>query len=474
MDDIKSESSNNKMNMSQLNAVNKVKYALPTNLNVVERRQNKVNFADQNNYTSTSGSEVVVRLQASTDYIYGKNSYLVMNVKSVKGGTGVDQPIGFKNNTALSLFDRVLFEDRSGAELERNDSLNNYAAQVCPLHWSKEYTETGVANAGQFANAINVVDADGIPTEGGGVLGDVFAKNGPADNYSTNNTDGLTVIIPLRWFLGVFNNETLIPSMLTSGSQIRLRLASAGSAFENLAPEPDANTDIVSYSISNPRIVLDSLSLSPVVQKNLMEQSQAGGGLDYTYETVYYQGGNPGTSTNFNLQINKAVSRCQKIYWSARNQNVPENIRVDNLGTSLCNISQLDYRLGDMFFPQRVIDIVGPNPPINGAELYENTLQSIHRMKTNVDPPSVSKQNFLTTGVNADTNNIGKCVNCQSFEMSSALEYSGLAINNSRTLEARINFETSRIPASPGQVIDAWICYLKLAKCNQLRAIIKE
>jgi hypothetical protein len=65
MEDIKSESSGNKMNMAQLNAVNKVKYALPTNLNVVERRQNKVNFADQNNYTSTSGSEVVVRLQAS-------------------------------------------------------------------------------------------------------------------------------------------------------------------------------------------------------------------------------------------------------------------------------------------------------------------------------------------------------------------------------------------------------------------------
>ena len=102
MEDIKSESSGNKMNMAQLNAVNKIKYALPTNLNVVERRQNKVNFSDQNSYSSTSGSEVVIRLQASTDYVYGKNSYLVMNVLSVKGGTGAEQAIGFKNNTALS------------------------------------------------------------------------------------------------------------------------------------------------------------------------------------------------------------------------------------------------------------------------------------------------------------------------------------------------------------------------------------
>jgi hypothetical protein len=57
--------------------------------------------------------------------------------------------------------------------------------------------------------------------------------------------------------------------------------------------------------------------------------------------------------------------------------------------------------------------------------------------------------------------------------MSSALEYSGLAINNSRTLEARINF-VGPIPAGGEQVVDAWICYLKLAKCNQMRAIIKE
>lgn len=129
------------------------------------------------------------------------------------------------------------------------------------------------------------------------------------------------------------------------------------------------------------------------------------------------------------------------------------------------------------YFPQRVISVTG-SPQKNGAELYENTLQSIHRMKTNEDPPSVSKNSFCNDGVavqtspadDANNDNSGRAVHCQSFEMSSALSYSGLAINNSRTLEARINFVA---PAGP-QVIDAWICYVKLAKCNQLRAIIKE
>jgi hypothetical protein len=269
--------------------------------------------------------------------------------------------------------------------------------------------------------------------------------------------------------------------MLVSGSLIRLQLARAGEAFEAIST---GTSDVASYQISNPRIVLDSLSLNPAIQKNLMEQSQAGGGLDFCYETAYYQSGNPAALSNFNLQINKAVSRCQRLYWSSRSQDTPQKAyestgvggSVDNLGTGLLNISQLDYRLGDLYFPQRVITVTGPDPQKNGSELYENTLQSIHRMKTSVDPPSVSKDQFCNSGTAvtataANNRNNGKAIHCQSFEMSSALEYSGLAINNSRTLEARINFSST--PAAP-QVIDAWISYLKLAKCNQIRAVIKE
>ena len=462
-----------KMDMSQIQAINKVKYALPSNLNIVERRTNKVNFADQNAYSSTSGNEIVIRLQASTDYVYGPNSYLVMDVESTAAGSN----IGFVKNTAMAIFDRCLYESKDGAELERNDSLGRYVAQVCPLHWSDEYTKTGVANAGQFDSGYNTHTV-GIPDN------NTYQKNGTIANYNTQGSK-LTVVIPLHWFLGVFGQETLIPSTLVSGSLIRLQLARAGVAFENI----DGANEVASYSITNPRVVLDALSLSPVVQKNLMEQSQSGGGLDYCYETVYYQSGNPGTQTNFNLQINKAVSRCQKLYWSSRAQNAPDtslnnngalvNASNDSLGTAKLNVSQLDYRLGDLFFPQRVITVNGA-PEKNGAELYENTLQSIHRMKTSVDPPSISKDEFCRSGtpLTGDTDgteniNNGKAVHCQSFEMSSALEYSGLAINNSRTLEARINF-VGPIPAGAEQVVDAWIKYLKLAKCNQMRAIIKE
>ena len=466
MEIVEKKSSEEKMGMAKIQEINRVKYALPSNLNVVERRTNKVSFADQNSYSSQSGNEVVIRLTASTDYVYGKNSYLIMEVQC----TGTGSNIGFKNNTAMSLFDRVLYEDRSGAELERNDKLGAYCASVVPIHHCRSSSVVHEANGGQYQNYDRIyAPTTGIPD------GVERGKNGDIALYDCLASP-LTVIIPLSDFLGIYNQETLVPSMLVSGSLIRLQLAKAGVAFTNLA-QGDVTSAVASYTISNPRIILDSLSLSPVVQKNLMEQSQAGGGLDFCYETVYYQSGNVSSGqTNFNLQINKAVSRCQKLYWKNRAVGTPEASNKDNLGACRYNVNQLDYRLGDLFFPQRVISVPsGGSPQKNGGEFYENTIQSVNRMKTKVDPPAVSKDIWLTSGTDLNStaglnNNDGRAINCQSFEMSSALQYSGLAINNSRQLEARIAFSSSET----GQVVDAWVCYLKLAKCNQLRAIIKE
>ena len=458
MTDYKSQ--NGKMDMESLKLHNKLKYQLPSNLNVVERRTNKVSFSDQNTYTSGGGAEIVIRMTASTDYVYGPNCYLTFDVQ-VASTAGSD--FVFNNSTAMNLFSRVLYEDKSGSELERNTKLNSYCAQVLPWHWSGEYSKVGAANAGQFQADIQDAASTG------------YVLNGVKENYDMK-TSKVSVCIPLRWFCGIFNQETLIPSMLISGSLLRLQLESANRALESTTAT--LGTGVV-YTLSNPRVILDSMSLSPIIQKNLLEQSQSAGGLDFTYETAYYQSGNPATSTNFNLQVNKAVSRASRIYWSAHAQTTAEATNKQNFGTGPCNVTQLDTRIGDMYLPQRVITVTDATSILGiakrGGELYQNSLQSVQRAKTNIDPPSITKNMFLTTGTplnqtDAVNNNNGRCVHVQSLEQSSCLQYSGLAINNSRTLEVRVNFFT---PAE-AQVMDLWLCYVKLAKCNQLRAIIKE
>lgn len=454
-----------KASMKNILAINKLRYALPSKLSVVARRQNKVSYADSNEYKSASGNEMVIRMTASTDYVYGPNSYLTFDIE----GFAADGTLGFDAHDATALFSRVLFEDRSGVELERNDKLNSYCAQVLPWHFEAKYKETVQAMAGQF-EASTQRHVAGIPT-----VPPTYQKNGQIADYDCK-ASALTVCIPLRHFLGIFDRETLIPSMLLSGALLRMQLETPSVALQKL----DATGVAVvatSYTIKNPRVVLDSMALMPVVQKNLLEQSQASGGLDFSYETCYYQGATPGTFSSFNLQINKAVSRVQKLYWSSHCQSTPSQTDKDNLGTTQADVKSLDYRVGDLYLPSRVITCSGTTQK-TGAELYENSLQSVKRMRQFQDPPSVTKDVFLRSGialdaVAANNDDSGRCVHVQSFEMSSSGEYSGVAINNSRTLEARIAFQ-AQAPSLAPRTIDAWIKYVKLAKCSTLRAIVKE
>tara|TARA_R110000868_G_C10949978_1_gene767736 strand:+ start:456 stop:1880 length:1425 start_codon:yes stop_codon:yes gene_type:complete len=457
-----------KVSMKEILAINKLKYALPSRLSVVERRQNKISYADATVYSSSSGNEVVVRLTASQDYTYGPNSYLTFDIE----GVAADGDLGFKSHTAMALFREVIFEDRSGVELERVSRLNSYCAQVVPWHHGSKYKETVKAMAGQFEGGEQVYSVTtGIP-----ISPRVWKTNGIVADYDIKASK-LTVSIPLRHFLGIFDRETLIPSMLLSGSMIRLQLETPSVALQKLDATNGSAVVATDYTLRNVRVVLDSMALKPVVQKNLLEQSQSGG-LDYTYETAYHQSANPGTGKAFNLQVNKAVARVQKIYWSARSQTTPAQTNKDSLGTSLADIAVLQYRVGDLYLPTKAIRCSTTDTQKNGAEFYENSLQSVKRMKTYMYPTSITKDEFLRSGLElkaaaADNDNSGRCVHVQSFEMSSSGEYSGLGINNSRTLEVQIEFQADAPALSP-RTLDSWIKFVKLAKCSSLRTIIKE
>jgi hypothetical protein len=132
------------------------------------------------------------------------------------GATG---ELGFFKNTAMSLFSRVLLESKDGAEMERNDKLNAYCAQVKPWHHPASYKDTVCAMGGQWEGATRL----GSLTTGIPAIPAVYTKAGIIADYDAAASK-LTVCIPLSYFLGVFDRETLIPSMLVSGALLRLQL----------------------------------------------------------------------------------------------------------------------------------------------------------------------------------------------------------------------------------------------------------
>jgi len=456
-----------KMDMNGILKLNQLEYTLPSNLSCIENRENLIMYADVNTYTSQGGNEIVIRLNSSVNYIYGKNCYLVFRV--VANGNASGNPLSFARHTALSLFSRGVLETKDGQQIERNDALDLYSAGVVPYYYDDQACKSLVANAGQYEQIDTTYDANGEPLP-------IFKKNGLVNQYDldpTTNANGVLCVIPLRWVFGAFNCEKLIPSYMTSGAIVRLQLNSAARAFMSL--DVISPADATGYSINNPRIVVDSMTLSPVIQKNLQERSQ-NGGLDFVYNTVYYQSAST-TTQDFNLQVNKAVSRCNKLCWFSQ-YNIADSlglsagVAVDNLGATSINIRQLDYRIGSDYMPARPLQVVG-DTTVNSGELYENTLQSLRHQETNKNQPSITKFIYMTSGTPPvqPNNNNGRAIHCQDFETSSALRMTGRSINNSRTLEARIQFDSAPVG---GQQIHAWIEYVKLIKCNQLRAVIKE
>ena len=208
-----------------------------------------------------------------------------------------------------------------------------------------------------------------------------------------------------------------------------------------------------------------------------MEQMGSVNGVPFTYESLYNQTAQPATSTDFTLQINKAVARAEKIYVSTQNT-LGETAAVDNLGTQEIGVFQYQARVGDWYAPQQVLqcgtDDTGAGVKRNCSELYTNALQCTHGLS---DPyhSSVTLSQFRSnprpTAVATFAANGGYGVLVQTLNQSPHIGDAGIAINNSRTAEVRIRYDSENVGAKS---ITSWLSYVKLACVYPMRTIIKQ
>jgi len=460
---------------AQLMDINKLAYRVPANLALAQEGSVfKKNNADISSYSSQSGTELIVTLQSSTDFVYGPNCYLRFDVKADNLATdgGNDASLGFLNSPATALFERFLLEDKSGAELERVEDLNKAVRSILPWKYPAEYRGT-CAMAGQSP----------VPTVITGAQAD-YAVNTPG---AVGTGANLRVCIPLWYFSGMFAEETLIPPSLISGARFRLTLASATDALSLIASATGGvpagyDESKLNYTISDPVIMLDTYSMATSVQRNIMEQMGSADGVPFTYCSLYNQKATPANSTNFVLQINKAVARAEKVYVSTQNIITPTNpptfSSVDSLGTQQFGVFQYQARVGDWYAPQQTLQcgttdtLVGVQR--NCSELYANGLQCTHGLS---DPyhSSLSLDQFRAnprpTGVGAAGANGGDGLLVQTLNQSPHIGDAGIAINNSRTAEVRIRYAENNNGAKS---ITSWLEYVKLACVYPMRTIVKQ
>lgn len=459
--------------------LNNLKYALPSNISVVNSRAYQQQFADQQSYASNSGTELNIRLQSSQGYCYGPNSYLRFDVlcSGLNSTSGQPYAVGFMKSDATSLFSRFLLEDKSGQELERVEAVNEAVRNCLPWKYPSNYNGMREMAGQSFQTVASVVTAadivNGSPSCAqacGGVV---------TDNPGVNNFTKLRVTIPLSYFSGIFSCETFIPANLISGMLIRLTLADLRSAVQIIAKTntyaynaaDDANAI---FTISDPVAVLDLHNLSPVFAKNLMEESQ--GGLPFPYSTLYNQQSNPGTASSFVVQINKAVSRASRIWTYSQDSAVVNNIVHDNLGTAALAYRSYQTRIGSLYMPFQPIIIPNASSSLvdagkNSSELYINNLQALNAIRPlgyHNAAPSLSKNAFSEQTPN---NNSNRGTIIQTLEQSAPLAYAGVSINNSRTAEQRIEYSAGK---PTNQTITSFLEYIKVAVVYPVKAVIKE
>jgi hypothetical protein len=267
--------------------------------------------------------------------------------------------------------------------------------------------------------------------------------------------------------------------------RFRLSLAPAKEALSVIchggAVQPVVDDSALSYTISDPVIVLDTYSLALSVQRNIQEQSQGQMGLPYTYQTLYYQSGNVGTATGYSGQINKAVARAQKMWSQTQNPSIAESANTSNLGSATLSYFQYQSRVGDFYQPQTTLQL-GNDDSVAGvrrncAELYINNLQCAHGeicgmcMPSGIcDPyrnPSVSLNDYRLVA----SGNSSDAVIVQTLNQSPHIGQSGIAVNNSRTAEIRLRYASDDV--NPKQ-LQTWLEYVKVASVYPSRSVIKQ
>lgn len=353
--------------------------------------------------TYLPGQTMVFDMNTGSRYIDPDNCFLYLDVftdsptdKTLDTNyTPLREQVG-----ALALIEEIHIHAKSGIELDRIQEVNQYA-----------YTRALLRDGRDHYN-------DWARIWGGG---EWVATHAPI-NGQIGSTTRTRVCLPMKLLSGLFDpvvKGMKMPPGLLSGARIEITLESFARAFSSDVGASAATT----YTVENPIIICMSHELNDNSQSVLNETSVENG-LEYTYCRAF-TAVQPSNSNNVNIQIKKAVSQGLRAFAVPIKSTSYENRAEDAFWSDL-SFNNYQYRVGSNFFPQQRID--------SAIEGYLTTTSIYNKGRvSDWNPPALNFDEYAGAAPNY--------IQGAGFETDSAINLSGIPINNSATctIESTVN-----------------------------------
>lgn len=497
---------------------NNLTYTMPVTNSVVTARNLKAYKADQNVYSISSGQQILVTMQSGQQFVDWSNSFLEFDLHLKNLGkfksTDAGRILGFfwappllksagdglttvyamdkkqvainshdvlldttdlaasvtsvpskfsgyeltgHGGSVLNLIERVVLTSRSGVELQRIEDFNRLHALHSTIKKSKLWKQT-VGKSIQlppFDYDSNDLSADTAITVGG----EFSTRNNKITNDQT-----IHYSIPMECFMGVFDTKQLCPSMIAAGLRIEFYLADFPQAI-TVVKKPDsigevcppvaavaAAADAV-YEIKNLQILTDTVTLNDAAMKQL-NMTSAQNGLEYVYNGHFTQRYIANTST-VEIQCSKAVSRAlfaSAVHYRKQQQWIEFNM-VGRPAARAHTWTQHQWRLGSQYFPHQRIE---SKSTAAYSKLYYNILYSTDTLNKNMQIDYQYKRDVLQPS--------GPLPVVATFERSNLLRFSGVPINNSRTLSLSGEIDVDNARATKDGQVLLFLEYVMLSK----------
>ncbi len=393
--------------------VNNLTYEQPKALSLATNRTYEKSFFQRSQYLGDRSTTMVVDINSGTSFVNCGNSYLAISVQL----TGIEGSFAsFGSGSAMNIVNEVRIKSRSGVELSRVQNANTWSLFDSVYNRTKQNLETVGALEG-FSEELN-----------------------PAN--STTAVDTTTkFLIPLSCISPYFRpmDGQLLPPQLASGLRIELSLEDFRTALTLIGGT------VTGYNITDCYLQLDSVELTDETQRSINMDS-AKDGLEWSYDRVYTTLTQiPANQLTTSVQVRKAVSQACYAYSIMVNSADKLDITKDSLVAVPYNSPTFQYRLGSLYFPQQRLENAsdGSEPCMIAYETFDKLRHGFH--ETSVTPAT-----FRTKfGIMA-----------ASLERDQSLQFSGLAVNNSRTLELDAQF----VSVPENQEIITFLVYCGVAR----------